>query len=520
MARPQAAFLVALLLAPLHACGGADPERPNVIVVVIDTLRPDRLGCYGNARPTSANLDRIAAGCFLFENAQSPAPWTAPSLISLMTSVYPDVHGVHGFPVPGRLGDGVTTLAEVLKREGYRTAAFTEGGYAKGHFGLDQGFDHYPENPGDAESYTSNLSHPSRLAANVDRTIAWLQDQGRRPFFLFFHTYEVHSPPRPPEEDVRVFRPDFDPGAEEARVRAAIEAWNGRRELDAEGARALRRYAFLQGRHMGFERMPAVEDRPALSARTEELGVPLDFDAATESPEDMAWVRDLYDAELRFTDRQIARLWTALEEEGLLENSVVVFTSDHGEALGEHGRVGHGHELHEEVLRVLLLLRVPGMEPVRRIPELVRTVDVMPTLLELVGASTDGVVVQGQSLVPLLRGEPHAQAAFSHALMDDGQSAASDGQVRQGHTVRNERWRLVANLAGGTARLYDVLADPGETRDVGAEHQDVVAELLQLLAAQHQRDELLRAHLGSTSEVAPDAELMKDLKGLGYAGEE
>ena len=508
------------LLLSAAACGQAPHDGPNVVIVVLDTLRPDRLGCYGNERATSPNIDAIAAGSFLFEQAQSPAPWTAPSLISLMTSVYPQVHGVHGFPVPGRLGEGITTLAEVLSAAGYRTAAFTEGGYAKGEFGLDRGFDVYPENPGDDESYTSNLSHPSRLAANVDRTIEWLREDRREPFLLFFHTYEVHSPPRPPEDDVRAFRPDFHHSAEETAVRAAIDAWNERRELDADGARAMRRYAFLSGRHMGFDRMPVVEDRTALTERAAAVGVPLDFDAATESPEDMAWVRDLYDAEVRYTDREIGRLWRVLEEEGLLEDTIFVFTSDHGEALGEHARVGHGHELHEEVLRVLLLLRLPALErlggplPPRRIEQLVRTVDVMPTLLELTGVPTGGLVVQGRSLVPLLRGELDEQPAFSHALMD-----ADEGDQR--HTIRTARWRLIADRVQGTAQLFDLEADPGATRDVAAQHPDVVEELAALLAAQDRRDEALREALGDvgTTAVDPDSDLLKDLRGLGYAGE-
>ena len=124
-------------------------EKPlNLVMVVLDTLRADHLGLYGYERPTSPHLDALARESFVFERAESAAPWTAPSLISLVTSLYPEVHGVRGFPNPRRMSDDVVTLAEVLKRHGYSTAAFTEGGYAKGDFGLDQGFDSYLAEPG------------------------------------------------------------------------------------------------------------------------------------------------------------------------------------------------------------------------------------------------------------------------------------------------------------------------------------------------------------------------------------
>jgi arylsulfatase A-like enzyme len=510
-ARLSAALLA---LGGLLACGSRGPRPPNVVLVVVDTLRPDRLGCYGCERDTSPELDRRADGFFLFENAQSPAPWTAPSLISLMTSAHPDVHGVHRFPIPARLGAGLSTLAEELKRAGYATAAFTEGGYAKGSFGLDRGFDVYPENPGDAAGYTSNLSHPSRLVANVDRTLEWLREARDEPFFLFFHTYEVHGPPRASFEDLARVRPDFDAAAYEDAARAAVEGWNASGALDAAAAQTLRRYEV----HLGFADLPEIRDRAALRAAAAALGVEFGAESALESPELMDWLRDLYDAEVRFVDRELARIFDALDAEGLSERTIVVLTSDHGEAFGEHGTLGHGRTLHGEALRVLLMMRIPETSipdagPPRRIPALVRTLDVMPTLLELTGVGPPDSGVQGVSLVPLLAGADVGLAAF-------GQATNGEGGSERYHSVRTGRWRLIDDSTAGTAELYDVAADPGETRDLAAEHPDVVAELRAMLAAQRRSDAELRELVGGVdaTAVVPDEDLQRDLRGLGYTG--
>lgn len=506
----------------LTACGSDAPasDRPNVVIVLLDTLRPDRLGVYGCERGTSPRLDALADRFFVFENAQSAAPWTAPSLISLMTSSYPDVHGVQGFPIPDRLTEGLPTLAEVLRRAGYDTAAFTEGGYAKGDFGLDRGFRLYPDNPGDAKGYASNLSHPSRLASNLDRTVEWLRDEREDPFFLFFHTYEVHLPLRAPEEDIRTFVPDFDEAEHTRRFEAAIADWNARRELDPENARALSRRMFQLGfSQLGFAQLPRIEDRRELMAASAELGIPLEFDVAIRAPENRQWVQDIYDAEVHYTDRQLQRLWDALADEGLEDNTIVVVISDHGESLGDHGRLGHGEDLHEELLRVVLMLRAPEFAGApRRVPEVVRSVDVMPTVLELVGYAPDDLRLQGRSLVPLMQGSGAAGVAFSHA----SHAHHLDGQADRRQTVRSDRWRLILDPDTGETQLFDTAGDAGETRDVAAEHPDVVAELVALLGDQVQANARLRAEVGEpgATDAGSNEDLLRDLEGLGYTGRE
>ncbi len=510
--RASALLLAALVSSAPLGCGADVPTArpagtPDLVVVVVDTLRADHLEVYGYGQPTSPLLTARATGWFLFENAQSAAPWTAPALISLMTSLYPAAHAVLGFPNPGRLADDATTLAEVLKRHGYATAAFTEGGYAKGDFGLDQGFDVYPTNPGDKESHWSNLLHPSRLEGNLDRAIDWIRRHRDEPFFVFFHTYEPHVPYRAPEPFIRRFRPDYDEKGEHERLRDAVERWNRTRRLSDEELLLVS----VHGYHCRLEGMPELRSRPAFRRALRAAG--LDRVGVARSAAALDWITDLYDAGIAYTDAVLERLWRELDSEALRDRTIVVLVSDHGEGLGEHGRLEHGGLLFEELLRVPLLMRIPGDAWLpRRIPNLVSTVDVVPTVLELMEIAGETDAFQGRSLMPLLSGAQLDAPAYSHGRND------LDGETDSLYTVRDGRWRLLADVDGESSRLFDLDADPGETRDVAAEHAPVAERLWSELRAQNERDRVLRASLASGREAPVlTPETIEELRQLGYS---
>jgi arylsulfatase A-like enzyme len=504
------ALLAAAAVSSLAACGRSDGEdaagRPlNLVIVVLDTLRADHLGLYGYPRDTSPHLDAFARESFVFERAESAAPWTTPSLLSLVTSLYPEAHGARGFPNPRRTSEEVVTLAEVLKRHGYATAAFTEGGYAKGDFGLDQGFDTFPPNPGDDESHDSHLLFPSRLEGNLARTLRWLREREEEPFFLFFQTYEPHGPYRAPEEYIRRYRPHYDERKEHERVRRAVERWNRERRVDPADSLLVSRHTV----HCRLVGMAPLLDKKGFMRANLALG--LDLPKAYRSGPFLQWLRDIYDAEIAYTDEQMSRLWRFLDEEGLGDRTLVVVASDHGEGLGDHGELQHGRVLFDEILRIALILRAPRRvgEP-RRVPELVRSVDVMPTLLELLGIPAAELPMQGRSLLPLLAGERLDLLSFSHAR-------AVSEEEDSVHSVRDERWRLVVDRASGAARLYDLREDPGETRDAAAANPDVVARLRSALEEQGERDRAVAAEIRPAEQPAElDPELQRDLRALGY----
>jgi len=514
-----------------------DPERPlDLVVVTLDTLRADRLGCYGYERPTSPNLDRFARDCFVFENAQSAAPWTAPSLVSLMTALYPDVHGVLGSPNPGRLDDDVATLAEVLREAGYRTAAFTEGGYARGDFGLEQGFELYPPLLAGVGEEDLEAGSPGLLRANLERTLAWLRDlEDDDPAFLFFHTYKIHRPYVVPEEYVRLMRPDYDEERAHERAQAAIERWNADGGIDEDGAWALIQHDYCRRgpvseskdprgpggvlmRHYECPRgpLPPIRRAEALVARLDELGIKgKQVGAAT--PEALDWLQDLYDAEIAYTDALLEELWTELERSGRLEHAIVVVVSDHGEGLGDHGLLGHGHVLFEELLRVPLLIRLPeSLARPRRVDELVRTVDVMPTVLDWMGLADRLPEVQGRSLRPLMEeGRGRERISFSHAL-------ATETDEIGYRSVRKGRWRLIHNERTGNSRLFDLVRNPAESVDLSRRRPEHVGRLEDLLRQQKALNRELREEIGVTDQEAAelDPAVREELETLGYLGDD
>lgn len=501
----RALFLTLILAATSLASCGPEPARPDVMLVVVDTLRPDRLGAYGCERGLTPNMDAVAADSVLFENCQAPAPWTAPSLISLMTSTRPAVHGVTGFPIPGRLSPDVPTLAEAFREAGYTTAAFTEGGYAQPTFGLGRGFDEYPTHAGDDEGFHSNVDAPSRLKATVDRALAWWAGERTGPRFLFVHTYEVHHPLRPPEVDLAALRPGYSEEAELARVREVIRSWNQLRTIDEAGARVLRRHSF----HHDFANMPTVAAPDQLMNACAAVGVPLEKDRARLDDDERQWLQDLYDAEVRYTDRQLGRLFTALDRLPSPNGTVLVLTSDHGEGLGAYGRLGHGEVFTEELMRVLLTIRAPGLEP-GRVDHLARTVDVMPTVLTLAGVDLPDARLQG---VDLFADGSHRDHAIGQGLSARGGRDPRRSIVRGG-------WRLVLNAATGERQLYDLSTDPGETTDVAEAHAARADELEAVLRRELEHDELLRAWYGDPGDAGGlSRDQLDRLSELGYVGD-
>ena len=305
-------------------------------MLVGDTLRADRLGSYGSARNLSPFLDSLARRSAVFRNAYATSSWTNPSVASLFTSRYPSQHGVISFE--SVLSQEEVTLAEALREAGYATAFFSPNGVLREGWGYEQGFDEFAEFaiPGIAEQ-PDHLRLPYRADYTNRHALAWLDSLSasgatRPPVFLYIQYMEPHSPYAPRKD-------------------ALERVLGGRKPPDLD---EVNRFAFL-GNDV------AVDDRVLRD------------------------LRDVYDAEVLSLDTELRRLFHALGSRGLLENAIVVVTSDHGEEFKEHGLLGHEKTLFGEVTRVPLLIALPGRSEGAEIAEAVSLVDLAPTLFCLIG---------------------------------------------------------------------------------------------------------------------------------------
>lgn len=364
---PRLLLLCTLVLgtaALATACGSRAPtERMNVILICLDTVRADHLGVYGyNARATTPFLDSLASRSTLFEDASSTAGWTKPSVASFFTGTMPSEHGVYEGSARFELGkatdvlpEEAETLAESFQSRGYRTGAFIKNAQLRPGNGFEQGFDVFKDEVGDARAVRwSGLD--------------WVDEGGADPFFLYLHFLDAHWPYAVPDDYATLFAP-----------REAVERYQSKSFREVRDAI-----------HDG-EREFSSAEREALVA--------------------------LYDGSLRYLDDQLRVLWKGLEIRGIAENTIVCVVADHGEEFGEHGRIGHGHGLWENLLRVPWILYVPGDAPVR-VTSPVSLLDLYPTLLK-----TAGIAVPANGLAIDRRAQPRGETRIfaEHKAPDEYQ---------------------------------------------------------------------------------------------------
>jgi arylsulfatase A-like enzyme len=446
-------------------------SSPNVVLISVDTLRPDHLGCYGYTRNTSPRIDRLAAEGTLFENAISSTSWTLPAHAALMTGLPDSVHGC--LDTDKRLSDSRTTLAERLKAVGYATVGFFSGPYLHPVFGLSQGFEKYV----DCTSYpqlnektakgTGTLegmaiwqaSHRDVTNPRVYKAVhAWLTQNRERPFFMFVHLWDVHFDFIPPEPYDQMFDPDYQ------------GSFNGENFLFDSRINA---------------RMPK---------------------------RDLEHLIALYDGEIAWTDMHVGKILDDLDALGLRDTTMVVLVADHGTEFFEHGEKGHRQTLFEEAIRIPLIMRYPGrIPPGQRVTTQTSIIDVLPTIMELVGLSASADVM-GRSLVPLFL---DGSLAGDNPAISELYSAG-----RRLRSFRRSGRKLIRDEVTDRAWVYNLLEDPGELSPV----QDIHSSLVQAATGDARLGEKWLAEYQNTILPGPAATshippaLLEKLRSLGYVG--
>ncbi|MDF1554258.1 MAG: sulfatase [Deferrisomatales bacterium] len=400
----------------------ADTTNYNLVWIAFDPLGANHVSAYGYPRKTTPHLDEFAKGAVLFRNAISASSWTLPSLMSWFTSMYPSQHRVtnaysgntEAGPVVANLTDlspSVVTFAEVLQAAGYATAGFTGGAGAGSVFGYGRGFDTYY----DATDFAGfDLVMPMSLD--------WIGEHQTEKFFVFVHGFDVHGRYRPPQPLEKRF---IDPDYSGPYAGGAEEYWRLRDDSLALGSLAM-------------------------------------------GEADVEFWRGWYDGKIYQADRRLGDFLEQLGRMPLAKNTIVVVSSPSGNEFHEHGRFDHGYSLYDELIRVPLLFRIPGRSGVT-VHDQVRTVDIMPTLLDLLdlgAAEKIAAQMTGTSLLPLLEGESLALDAFSET---DYLNRAFKRSLRT-----HSGWKFIYTMDSGQPELYDLNSDRGEI-DNRLEHNGVLA---------------------------------------------
>jgi arylsulfatase A-like enzyme len=385
----------------------------SVLLVTVDTLRADRLGCYGDARARTPVIDGLAAQGVVFERAYTPVPITLPAHASLFTGLLPPAHGVRGNGASA-LPAGIPTVAEGLRAHGLATAAFVGAFPLARRFGLDRGFDHYDDAMGKAPGVGYDFSERPGTAV-VAAALDWLRARPG-PVFLWVHLFDPHAPYQPPSPfaDADPYRGEV--AAADAALRPLIDAWNAR------------------------------------------------------------------------------------------GSGYVVLVSDHGEAFGEHGEESHSLFVYDTTLHVPLVLRGPGIPAGRRVADRVGITRLAATLLEAAGAPSR---LPGNSLLPLARGA----AAAPEPLYAETLAPRLDFGWSPLFSWRDGRYKYVR---APRPELYDLEADPGETRDLARDQRERVAALEKALGGALAAAESARPTAPGERGGPPDAESAERLRALGY----
>lgn len=454
------------------------PDRPNIVVYLADSLRRDHLGCYGYGPRTTPSIDRFSSEACVFDRCYSAASWTKPSIASLFTGVLPRVHhaGLAGAwnelsgDVPVQvLRPAFPTLAQQLKAAGYQTAWFLASPVVESQYGFARGVDYY---------HYCEQEPPSEQALLI---MQWLRREAKEPFFLFIHAIDPHYPYVAPND--------------------AFERLHGMSREDYLASLAgpegdlLRSYV---QEHGNVFNLPGIE-------RTSFYGL---------SRKGLALLNGLYDAEIAHIDHQFGRILSTMRGRDLLERSITVFTSDHGEAFGEHGFFYHAHIPFEHQIRVPLVIRLPGPPRPLRVPYTVSQCDLNATLLRLAGARTPAFV----------RGDSYFDVQCNLAV--HGHRAVHSDYDR--NNIRTDAWascliqgdlKVMSSPGNDGVHAFDLTQDPGEMDDLMAGSRGQSREIQSLIERffdEWTRDIDLARAFGEPEWTMAGHENRQALEALGY----
>lgn len=398
-------FLCTMILA--FSCG-VESKKDNVILIIIDTLRADHLGCYGYYRETTPTIDSIAENGVRYLNVTAVEPWTLPSMVSIFSGLLPLEHSAmrHGDTYFG-IDPAITTVSEFLNKAGYTTAAFFNVAYMSADFGFHQGFDLFDCFSSLGNCNPMGSSEDRNAQQTVDAVLEWLErGVSNDPIFLAVHFFDPHLTYSPPDSFADIWRNLEYSGEYDS-------SWGLRETVVSVNSGE---------RHL--------------------------------TQEDLYNLEALYDGEIAYTDSEISRLLSALRDHGITENALVIIVSDHGEAFLEHGKLGHANSLYQELLSVPLIISGTGFEPGTESAINVSHADVLPTILAWVGEP----IPENIFGLPLLADQFPEERSVPSGMNMYGEYVV---------TVRRNNLKLHLFNKGSLPFMFDLDSDPGEQMNLG-----------------------------------------------------
>jgi arylsulfatase A-like enzyme len=447
-------LLILTLIYPRFVDRYKDYKCPgsNVILISIDTLRADHLRIYGYKKDTSPNIDKFAYTGIVFENFFSQSNNTLLSHISLMTSLYPYAHGV--MDRDRKLPDFKKTIAEVLKKNGYATAAFTGGFRVSKKYGFDHGFDIYKE---EYNSKSKDSGQGVRLENLEKDLFSWLDKHSNKKFFLFIHSYDTHMP-----YIAHDYLSEFE------------KSYSGRLNILNNHS------VFVNSQEF---KIYSNLTKGSLNNINDFLEQIINKNLVELTNADVEHILALYDNEVRFMDNYFEKL----KELNLMGKTLVILTSDHGDELYERGKVGHGHTLYDEITKVPLLIYIPNYKTSSvRSKKLAQSIDIAPTILDILNIKPENDF-QGISLLP---------------LSNIGNSfVASQNKILS--SLRTKEMKIIYNSENGNLELFDLINDPHELNNIAESEPNTINKMKKDL-------------FDTLNMVERDEVHLKQLKSLGY----
>ena len=393
----------------------------NIILISVDTLRADHVGTYGYLKPTTPNIDKFANQAYVFENAYASSPWTLPSHTSMLTGFYPQKF--HAELPTDILPENALTIAEILSENGYKTVAFSTGAFITRNQGFAQGFATFNE--------LQNWQDAQEIS---QKSINWLNQNQKSKFFLFIHSFHTHDPYSPQDQFIKKIDSDYQGYLNSINISQIVDINTSKTNLSE------------------------YEKRRIVS---------------------------LYDAEIAELDNYFGQFFKTLEDLKLMENTIIIITSDHGEEFGEHGGFAiHSYSLYDELLRIPLIIKIGDQLNHKRIQNLVSLVDIVPTILNIINPKSP-ILSDGQSLVGTFNNEFNNKAVYSETasskqymlqVIEEGENKIVKGTFQpktrdntqilpKAKMVRENNYKLISNF-NGSLELYDLANDPNESNNL------------------------------------------------------